>query len=221
MQIKGDRSCVGQMGFHGSFALLLSIYSNLGRAGRQWGKALLRSRSGLRRWLFGSRSGSWIFTFFGLISSSDWRRVGLEMIYKIPFSFNILLLRGNWEFYLIQQSHVPYLVYVTIIHMYISLCLFMHTQTFAWITNFVYAEVPAGLALLKLENLMAKESSGENLEVTFRRFIEYFRGLTNIPFCLIGDLTSSWKMFVKRLLNSLRVNWTDSALSKGAEKLFW
>ena len=61
----------------------------------------------------------------------------------------------------------------------------------------MYAEVPAGLALLKLENLMVKESLRENLEVTFRRFIEYFRGLTSIPFCLIGDLTSNWKMFVK------------------------
>ena len=53
------------------------------------------------------------------------------------------------------------------------------------------AEVPAGLALSKLENLMAKESLGENLEVTLKGFIEYSRGLTNILFSLIGDLTSS------------------------------
>ena len=83
------------------------------------------------------------------------------------------------------------------------------------------AEVPAGLAPLKLENLMAKESLGENLEVTLKGFIEYGRGLTNVLFSLIGDLTSSWKVFVKRLLKSLRVNWTDSALSKGAAKPFW
>ena len=40
------------------------------------------------------------------------------MIYKIPFRSNILLLHGNCEFYVVQQSHVPYLIYVNIIHMH-------------------------------------------------------------------------------------------------------
>ena len=80
------------------------------------------------------------------------------------------------------------------------------------------AEVPAGLAPLKLENLMVKESLGDNLEVTLKGFIEYGRGLTNIVFSLIGDLTSSWKVFVKRLLDSLRVNWTDFCFEQRSSK---
>lgn len=54
------------------------------------------------------------------------------------------------------------------------------------------SEVPSGLALLRLENLEAVESLGENPEVTLKEFIEdHFKSLTNIPFCIIGDLPSS------------------------------
>lgn len=38
------------------------------------------------------------------------------MICKIHFRSNILLLCGNDEFYLVQQLHVPYLVYVNIMY---------------------------------------------------------------------------------------------------------
>lgn len=60
------------------------------------------------------------------------------------------------------------------------------------VTNFVHAEVPPGLALLKLENLKAEESLGENLEVMLKGLVEdYFRGFISILFCLIGDLPRS------------------------------
>lgn len=67
---------------------------------------------------------------------------------------------------------------------------------------------------------MAKESLGENLETHLKGFIEYCRGLTNISVFLNWRSNQQLKVFVKRLLNSLWVNWTDSALSKGAEKPF-
>lgn len=58
----------------------------------------------------------------------------------------------------------------------------MHTES----------EVSSGLALLRFENLEAVESVGENPEVALKEVIEdHFKSLTNIPFCIIGDLPSS------------------------------
>lgn len=75
--------------------------------------------------------------------------------------------------------HSPMLIYV-----YTLKCL--HE-----VISFVHPKVPPGLGLLRLENLKAEDSLGEDLEVTLKGFIDYFRGLTNIPFCLIGNLHSS------------------------------
>lgn len=73
--------------------------------------------------------------------------------------------------------------------------IYVHTlKCLHGVTNFMptESEVPPGLALVRLENLEAEGSLGENLEVTLKEFVEdYFKSLTNTPFCIIGDLLSS------------------------------
>lgn len=111
------------------------------------------------------------------------------MMCKITYRSNILLLHGNYEIYWFIYTMFPlhgmFHVIPTCLHIPL---IYVHILRFAWSYQFCAYWIEAAPGL-RLENLKAEESVGENQEVTFKKFVEgYPKGLT---FWIIEDLPGS------------------------------